>query len=286
MNPDDYCRNKAAPAGSSQYYSLRSLPEDKRRAVTALAAFVREVKEIPYECTDPGVARTKLRWWRDEVRRLFEGQARHPVTQALTAAAPGHGLAREHFVEVIDGVEADVDQFTYPSFQDLSLYCHRVASMTSLMTTELLGINDRQTLRYAHDLGTALELTRIIRDVRRDGARGRVYLPLDELRQYGVSPEDLMAGRGSDNARRLIEHQAARARGYYHAALDKLPEADRHGQLSGVVLAELRRATLREIEADGYRVWERRIALTPVRKLWIAWRTGRRERRRMKRARP
>lgn len=286
MNPDDYCQDKAAPAGSSLYYSLLSLPEDKRRAVTALAAFRREVQEVPVECQDPGVARTKLQWWRDEVRRLSDGQPRHPVTQALAGAAPEHGPAREHLGEVIDGVDADVDQFSYPTFQDLSLYCHRVAAMTCLMTAELLGINDRRTLRYAHDLGTALQLTRIIRDVRRDGTRGRVYLPLDELREYGVSPEDLMAGRGSDNAGRLMEYQVRRAREYYDSALEKLPETDRFGQTSGIVLIELRRAVLREIEDDGYRVWDRRVSLTPVRKLWIAWRTERRERARMKRARP
>lgn len=283
MNPDDYCQNKAAPPGSSRYYSLMSLPEDKRRAVTALYAFCHEVQEIPVECQDPGVARTKLQWWRDEVQRLFEGRPRHPACQGLAAAAPDHRLAREHFVEIIDGVDMDVDRFSYPTFQDLALYCHRVSSMSCLISAELLGIDDRQTLRYAHDLGTALQLTRIIRNIRRDGGRGRIYLPLDELNDYGVRPEDLMAGRGSDNARRLIEHQVRRAHGYFDAALDNLPETDRYGQRSGIVLAELRRATLREIEADGCRVWDRRIRLTPVRKLWIAWRTQRRERRRRKR---
>jgi len=286
MDPDDYCQDKAAPPGSSHYYSLLSLPEDTRRAVTALHAFCREVQEVPAECSEAAVARVKLQWWRDEVQRMFSGRARHPVTQALSAAAPAHELPPEHFAEVIDGVDMDVDQFSYPSFQDLSLYCHRVGSMEWLMTAEMLGIQDRQTLRYAHDLGTALQLTRIIRNVRRDGALGRVYLPLDELQRFQVSPEDLMAGRGSDNAGRLVAHQVQRTRDYYRAAFDKLPEADRYGQLSGIVLAELYQAALRELEANDYQGWDRRVSLTPVRKLWIAWRTQRRERRRMKRGRP
>lgn len=285
MNPDEYCRNKAARAGSSLYYSLLFAPEDKRDAVTALCAYCREVEEVADECHEIGVARVKLQWWRDEVQRMFDGHPNHPVTRALTAHARTYDLPREHFLEIIDGVEMDVAHFSYPTFKELSLYCHRVASMAGLMAAEILGSQDRRTLKFAHRLGTALRLTRIIRNVARDGARGRVYLPLEELAQYRVSAEAVMAGRGGDHAAELIKHQVQRAYDYYREALDHLPEVDRYPQRSALVMAALNQAALKEIEAAGYRVWDRRIMLTPVRKLWISWRVARREERRMKRAR-
>lgn len=282
MDPDDYCQNKAAPAGSTLYYSFRFLPAARRRAATAVYAFYREVDEIRIECREASVARIKLQWWRDEVGRLFKGEPRHPVTRALLEPVRTFSLPMEHFLEIIDGAEMDVGNFSYPSFKDLMLYCHRLSSMTAMMAAEVFGYRDRHTLKYAHDLGTAAKLTSIIRRVRQDGALGHIYLPLDELARFRVAAEDLLAGRDTDDVRQLIKYQIQRARDFYRTALERLPETDRWPQRGGIITAELQQAVLREIEADGYHVLAKRIALTPLRKLWIAWKVTRRERRRMR----
>lgn len=282
MTPNEYCQDKAARSGSSFYYSFLFLPPPQRRAITALYAFCREVDDVVDECEDANVARIKLQWWREETARIFDGTSRHPVGQALQESVSTYDLPQEHFLEIIDGMEMDLDHQGYSSFKDLALYCHRVASMVGLMSVEIFGYQDRHTLKYAHDLGMAFQLTNILRDVREDAARGRLYLPLDELERFGVTQEDVMAHRMSDNMRALFRFQAKRARQHYEQAYAHLPETDRYAQRSGLIMAAIYEATLREIEDDGYNLFDRRISLTPLRKLWMAWRTAHREKKRHK----
>lgn len=277
MTPEEYCQQKAAQSGSSFYYSFLFLPPEQRAAITALYAFCREVDDVVDECTDSNVARVKLQWWRDEVGRLFTGQPQHPVTHALQESIKRFNLPQEHLLEVIDGMEMDLDYSAYPSFRELSLYCHRVASMVGLMAAEIFGYDDRRTLKYAHELGTAFQLTNILRDVREDAQRGRCYLPEDELARFNVKIEDVLALRMTDELKKLLAFQAQRAHECYRKAFEHLPEVDRFRQRSGVVMAEIYQHVLREIEADGFEVFARRVSLTPLRKLWIAWTTVRRE---------
>ncbi len=283
MNPDQYCQDRAARSGSSFYYSFLFLPPDQRRAIIALYAFCREVDDVVDSQIDPGVARVKLAWWREEIGRLFEGAPRHPVTKALAAPIAAHNLPREHFLEIIDGMEMDLDHDRYPGFRELSLYCHRVASMVGMMSAEIFGYEDRLTLKYAHNLGTAFQLTNILRDIREDARRGRLYLPLDELERFGVREEELLGAQTSDRLRALLRFQAERTRGYYRKAFELLPEVDRYTQRSGLAMAAIYLELLAEIEKDGYNVLERRIRLTPLRKLWLAWKTTRQEKSRHRR---
>lgn len=280
MTPQQYCQNKAAKSGSSFYYSFLFLPAERRDAIIALYAFCREVDDVVDECHEAALAKIKLQWWRDEVGRLFSGAPQHPVTRALATAIRRYDLPAEHFLEVIDGMEMDLSYTSYPSFRELSLYCYRVAGVVGLMAAEIFGYEDRQTQKYAKDLGTAFQLTNILRDVREDAARGRLYIPLDEVARFNVSHADILDNRMSDNLRLLLEHQSARARHYYEQAFRQLPDADRYAQRAGIIMAEIYMKTLDEIAADGYRVLEHRVTLTPLRKLWIAWRTMRREKRR------
>jgi phytoene synthase len=277
MSPDQYCQEKAAASGSSFYYSFLFLPDDRRRAITALYAFCREVDDVVDECSDIGVARTKLQWWREEIGRLFQRQPRHPVTQALLPHLDTARLAQEYCQEIINGMEMDLDQTSYETFEHLRLYCYRVASVVGLLSAGIFGYTDAKTLDYAHDLGMAFQLTNILRDVREDAARGRIYIPLEELGRFGVSVETLMQFRTTEAIRSLFEFQAQRARSYYRSAQQQLPAADRYAQRSGLIMAAIYERLLDEIKADGYRVLEQRISLTPLRKLWIAWRTARSE---------
>ncbi len=280
MTPAAYCQDKAARSGSSFYYSFLFLSPEQRRAITALYAFCREVDDVVDECSDAGLARTKLHWWRQEVARVFEASPEHPVGKELREALHRYPLAREHFEDIIDGMEMDLDQSTYATFKDLSLYCHRVAGVVGLMAAEIFGYANRHTQKYAHSLGMAFQLTNILRDVREDAGRGRVYLPQDELERFQVSASALNGPNDTDLTRALFAHQAEGARAYYARALSLLPDEDRYRQRTGLIMAAIYQSTLAEIEKDGYRILEHRVVLTPLRKLWIAWSTALREHRR------
>ena len=273
MTPDEYCQQKAARSGSSFYYSFLFLPPKQRRAITALYAFCREVDDVVDECQDPQIAATKLAWWRQELSRVYGGQPQHPVSQALQAISAEFNLPEEQLQEIIDGMEMDLQQSRYLDFKALSLYCYRVASVVGLLAAEIFGYQDRRTQKYAHDLGVAFQLTNIIRDVGEDARMGRIYLPIDELQRFEVSAADILNARHSDNFQRLMAFQVERAETYYAQAIDALPASDRRSQRPGLVMAAIYRTLLDEIKRDHYQVLSQRTSLTPIRKLWIAWRT-------------
>ena len=273
MNPHEYCQHRAASSGSSFYYSFLFLPPAQRRAITALYAFCREVDDVVDECSDPGVARTKLAWWRTEITRTYGGTPQHPVAVALTEVISGFRLPQNHLQSIIDGMEMDLDCSRYPDFAALRLYCHRVAGVVGLLSAEIFGYSDSRTLAYAADLGLAFQLTNIIRDVGEDMRRQRIYLPLDELEQHGVTIADITAARETENFRKLMEFQIERALDIYRRAYAALPAVDRKTQRVGLVMAAIYRTLLQEVRADGCRVLTRRTSLTPLRKFWIAWTT-------------
>ena len=270
MSPDDYCQQRTVASGSSFYYSFLFLPPPRRQAITALYAFCREVDDVVDECTDPTMARAKLAWWRTEIGALYAGQPSHPVTQALAVSLRQFSLPQEQLQEIIDGMEMDLDQSRYADFKALHLYCYRVASVVGLLAAEIFGYSDRRTLKYAHDLGLAFQLTNIIRDVGEDARRGRIYLPQDELARFSVTEADLLQARYSDNFRHLMEFQIERAQGMYEQAFALLPAVDRKPQRAGLIMAAIYRTTLNEIVRDGCRVLDQRLSLTPLRKIWLA----------------
>ncbi len=273
VNPDDYCQQKAAQSGSSFYYSFLFLPPQRRRAITALYAFCREVDDVVDECTDTGVARTKLAWWRQELARLYAGEPQHPVARALAPAIQPFGIKHEYLAEIIAGMEMDLSQNRYLDFAALEQYCHRVAGVVGLLAASIFGYRDERTLAYAHTLGLAFQLTNIIRDVGEDSRKGRIYLPMSELQQFKVSAADILHARQTENFVRLMAFQIERAERYYSLALEQLPQVDRKAQRPGLIMAAIYRTLLKEIAEDGCKVLSQRTALTPVRKLWIAWKT-------------
>jgi len=272
MTPDEYCAQKAAQSGSSFYYSFRLLPPPRRAAITALYAYCREVDDIVDEVSDPNVARVKLAWWRTEVDAIFTGKPQHPVALALVKAVERYGITRENLQTVIDGMQMDLDKVRYVDFTELETYCDRVAGVVGLMSAAIFGYEDPSTLVYARKLGIAFQLTNIIRDVGEDARRGRVYLPQEDLARFGVPASDVLRGQASPAFVELMRFETERARAWYDAAFAALPARDRHAQRAGIAMAAIYRTLLDDIARDGYRVLDRRIALTPLRKLWIATR--------------
>jgi 15-cis-phytoene synthase len=273
MTPDQYCQQKASRSGSSFYYSFLFLPPERRRAITALYAFCREVDDVVDECSDVGVARTKLAWWRNQVALTYTGSPEHPVARALAITIGTFNIPQAQLQEIIDGMEMDLTQKRYVDFSALKLYCYRVASVVGLLSAEIFGYRDPDTLKYAENLGMAFQLTNIIRDVGEDARRDRIYLPLDELAHHNVPAADILHARESDDFRRLMEFQIERAQGYYREAFRCLPATDRRSQRPGLIMAAIYQALLAEIRADGAKVLTQRTSLTPLRKLWIAWTT-------------
>ncbi|HJY77057.1 MAG TPA: presqualene diphosphate synthase HpnD [Burkholderiales bacterium] len=273
MTPDEYCQQKAAASGSSFYYSFLFLPAPRRRAITALYAFCREVDDVVDETAEMQVAAAKLAWWRAEVANLYRGNPQHPVTRALGPFIEDYGLSQEHLNEIIDGMEMDLTQTRYLDWAALERYCHRVAGVVGLLAARIFGYGDARTLQYARDLGIAFQLTNIIRDVGEDARKNRIYLPMDELRRFDVPAADVLNARETPEFEALIRFQDERARSWYDRALAELPEPDRRAQRPGLIMAAIYKALLDEIRRDGFRVLSRRTSLTPLRKLWIAWKT-------------
>jgi phytoene synthase len=270
-------QHKAAGSGSSFYYAFMFLPHTRRAAITAFYAFCREVDDVVDEVGDPGVAAVKLNWWRQEVSRAFAGTPSHPVTQALMPLASAHGIDESHLQAVIEGCQMDLEQTRYLDFATLRRYCHLVAGVVGEVAASIFGRTSEQTIAYAHTLGRALQLTNIIRDVGDDARRGRIYLPMDEMQRFGVKAAEILQRQApwgySDRFTELMRFQAQRAQQTYDEALALLPEADRESQRPGLMMANIYRTLLREIEDDGFQVLHQRTSLTPLRKLWIAART-------------
>ncbi len=273
MSPDEYCQQKTVQSGSSFYYSFLFLPQERRRAITALYAFCREVDDTVDEATDPSVARIKLAWWRTEVSSMYQGTPTHPVSKALQPHIAPYQLEEQHLQAIIDGMEMDLDQSRYLDYPGLQKYCWRAAGVVGILSASIFGYTNPQTLAYAEKLGLAFQLTNIIRDVGDDARKGRVYLPVNELQQFGVTAADLLAFRHSEKFEALMRFQAERAQRMYDEALALLPQEDRRAQRPGLMMAAIYRTLLDEIERDGFHVLNQRISLTPLRKLWLAWKT-------------
>lgn len=277
MTPTQYVQHKAAGSGSSFYYAFMFLPQAPRAAITAFYAFCREVDDVVDDVADPGVAAVKLNWWRQEVTHAFAGVPTHPVMQALMPLAKPHHIDESHLHAVIEGCQMDLDQTRYLDFMALRRYCHLVAGVVGEVAANIFGRSSERTVDYAHTLGRALQLTNIIRDVGDDARRGRIYLPMDEMHRFGVRASEILQRHApwgySDRFTALMRHQAQRAQATYDEALALLPDVDRESQRPGLMMANIYRALLHEIEDDGFKVLHQRTSLTPLRKLWIAART-------------
>jgi phytoene synthase len=277
VTPQQYVQDKAARSGSSFYYAFMFLPPERRAAITAFYAFCREVDDVVDEVSDPSVAASKLAWWRQETAQAFAGKPSHPVMLALMPCTQAFGIEHRHLAAVIDGCDMDLQQSRMLDYPALQRYCHLVAGVVGEVAANIFGRTHEQTIQYAHTLGLAMQLTNIIRDVGDDARRGRIYLPISELQQFEVKAHELLKRESpwgySERFQALMRFQAERAHRTYDEAMALLPAVDRKAQRPGLMMANIYRSLLREIEAGGFQVLHQKISLTPLRKLWIAART-------------
>jgi 15-cis-phytoene synthase len=276
MTPDQYCESKASQSGSSFYYAFRFLPPEKRAAITAFYAFCREADDVVDEVSDPNVARTKLLFWRKEIDALYAGAPQHPVTKALQRHIEPMHLPQQAFHTVLDGMQQDLEKTRYLDFAELQTYCYRAAGVVGEVSARIFGMKtpgNPKTLEYARTLGEALQLMNIVRDVGEDARRGRIYLPNEDLLRFNVASADVLQCKSTDAFRAMMQFQYERAAATYERALAALPAEDKRAQKPGLAMGAIYRALLEEIRNDGFGVLERRVSLTPIRKLWIAWKT-------------
>lgn len=275
MNFDEYCLQKAAPPGSSTYYALRQAPVARQPLLTALFALRREFEETVKETTDPTIGRTKLAWWQKEAAALAAGEPTHPVSQALAAHLPDVQAEYPALQALIAGFEMDLDQARYLDYPNLRRYMAGVGGNFASVVARATARDPSQAQVWAAPLGEALMLAQIVVELGNDARHGRIYIPIDEMQRYNVTAADLINRKYTDAFTELMRFQTARARDAIRKALDALPAGERHSQRTLRALGALALALLDEIERDGYHVLHQRIALTPIRKLWVAWRAAR-----------
>ena len=271
----DYCRQKAAESHSSFLSGFRFLSVEKRNAITVLYAFCRELDDVVDGCTDPNVAQITLNWWRSDLEKVFNNEMpEHPVHQALKDIRASFDLPKNEFEALIDGMQMDLEQARYGSFDELKLYCHRVAGVVGCLIARILGFSNPQTLEYADKMGLALQLTNIIRDVGEDARQGRIYLPIEEMQKFDVPANVIMQCKPTDNFAKLMQFQVDRARETYRDAMLLLPAEDKKSQKVGLIMAAIYYALLNEIDRDGAQnVLTYKIAIPSPRKKRIALKT-------------
>jgi 15-cis-phytoene synthase len=267
---------------TSFYYSFLVLPPRKRTAILAVWDFCRAVDDavdevVPEDEWQGGLAPeakaravASLSGWREEVERIFDGIPTSPQGKALQPWVSEFNLPKSEFHTLIDGVEMDLSFAKYPDFESLSIYCHKVASSVGLICVEIFGYRDPGARDYAVNLGIALQLTNIVRDVAADLKRGRIYLPMDDLAWFHVTEHDLRAGVVTPNVRSLLRYQCRRARYYYRLASERLPGIDRRSLVAAEIMGEIYFAILRKIERARYDVFSSRVRVARPRRALIA----------------
>ena len=258
---------------SNFYYAFLALPRARREALYAVYAFCRTVDDIADLGTDAAAQRAALAGWRRDIARCYDGTPpEHPIAVQLAEAVRRFALPRETLEAIVEGCEMDLQRTTYETFDELAPYCYRVASAVGLCCIEIFGYTDPRARQYAVDLGQALQWTNILRDVGVDARAGRIYLPRKDLSTFGVSVDDLRAGRYDEAFVALMAHGAARAREFYRRAEESFPRIDARSLVPARIMGAIYAALLEEIEARRFRVFGDRVTVPTRRKGAIALR--------------
>jgi phytoene synthase len=271
------CAEITRRSSSNFYYAFMLLPAERRRALHAVYAFCRFIDDIADDESGADAA-SLLNRWREELGRVYGGTPTRAISRALADSARHFNIPRKYFEEIIAGVEMDLSRKRYASFEELRLYCYRVASAVGLICIEIFGYANPAARIYAEKLGIAFQITNILRDVKEDAGRGRIYLPLDDLARFAVTEDEILRGVYSANFVHLMEFEATRAQEFYREAEAALPAEDRSSLLTAEAMRLIYGALLDRIVRSNYRVLDRRLSLSAPRKLYLvgrAWASGR-----------
>ncbi|CAM8344470.1 presqualene diphosphate synthase HpnD [Candidatus Methylopumilus planktonicus] len=270
MTPIQYCYEKVKTSKSNFTWAFYFISQDRRDALISLYAFCREIDDIVDETLELEVATAKINWWKAEINRLFHETPQHPVTKSLSKFIHIYELNEAYFIEMLDGMEMDLKFNRYENFKQLQLYCYRVAGVVGILSVKILGFKNQATLKYAHDLGIALQLTNIIRDVGEDARKNRIYIPLDELKEFSVSEDEILKFKESNHLSNLMFHQIARAEVFYKNAYQKLPKEDINPQIPGLIMGKIYETLLLEIKRDKpEQTLNHKVLLPPFRKVLV-----------------
>lgn len=253
-------------SGSNLALAFFSLPRERRADITTFYAFCRVIDDIADEAgTEVEARRLALKQWRESIERSAADEP--PLAGALREVIAKYEIPLDLFRDIISGVEMDLEPRVYPTFEDLRLYCYRVASAVGLVSIEIFGYTNATCRRYALDLGMALQLTNIIRDVGQDlDNGGRIYLPLEDLERFGYSEQELRQKLYDDRFVSVMRHEAGRARMFFHSAQVHLPREDRRSMRAAQIMGAIYSRLLRRIQEGGFRVFEKRFALSRLEK--------------------
>ncbi|MDX8409480.1 MAG: presqualene diphosphate synthase HpnD [Mariprofundales bacterium] len=281
MSPQRYCEQRTRGSGSSFFYAFLFLPPQQRRAMMALYAFCREVDDIADEIRDRDIALRKLAFWQQEVEQVFQEQSQpsHPVGQELRWARQQFPLEQSAFEQLICGMQWDVEGKPIHTDADLERYCYQVAGVVGLSSIAIFGFHNQQSTHFATEWGRALQLTNILRDVAEDAANGRIYLPQQMRIQCAVADQDLIDGNLHQGVDTLLRHYGEVAEQAYQHALSLLPKEDRMNLRASLVMGVIYYAHLSRLKRVNFDVWHHPVTLSPLRKMWLAWRTWRNEKR-------
>jgi len=270
MTPIQYCYEKVKESKSNFTWTFYFISKNRRDALVSLYAFCREIDDIVDNTIDLEVATAKINWWKNEINRLFHETPLHPVTKSLLNFIDTYELNEAYFLEMLDGMEMDLKFNRYESFKQLQLYCYRVAGVVGILCVKILGFKNQTTLKFAHDLGIALQLTNIIRDVGEDARKNRIYIPLDELHQFNVSEEDILKFQENKNVSNLLIYQIERAENFYKSAYEKIPKEDVNSQIPGLLMGKIYETLLLEIKRDRpEQTLNHKVILPPFRKMLV-----------------
>jgi 15-cis-phytoene synthase len=283
-----YCRRVTRKSSSNFYHAFRLLPAERHDALCALYAFCRFLDDI---ADQPEMAArhkqannqkeklaTLLQTWREELRNCYEGSPCHPISQALADVVRRFSIRQEHLAGIIDGVEMDLCRTRYHTFAELYDYCYHVASLVGLVCIEIFGYRNPGARDYAVNLGVAFQLTNILRDVREDARRGRIYLPAEDLERFGYTEQELCAGVYNEGFVRLMTFEAERAREYYNRAVSHLAAEDRRPLAAAEAMRLIYHRLLDKLAARHFNVFDTRVTLATAGKIglvFLAWMRGR-----------
>ena len=260
----EYCRKVARKRAKNFYYSFLLLKPEQRAAMCAIYAFMRYCDDLSDE---PGASRAAIERWRAALERALEGQFdEHPVWPAFKHTVDTYGIPHDYFRQMIEGVASDLEPRTMATFSDLYRYCYQVASVVGLTTIHIFGFEKEEARPLAEKCGVAFQLTNILRDIKEDADNGRIYLPREDLRKFGVTEEQLAKG---EQVKELLRFEAARARKYYQESAPLLELVHKPSRPSLWALIEIYSRLLERIEASDYDVYSRRISVPVVQKVWI-----------------